>query len=66
MWKKLVHPLVLNGLLAVGKYLFNELAQEYTDISVCKCAVIMYQHLYITKKKKKTLGKNSVNTEHAS
>lgn len=34
---------VLDGLLTLSKYLFNEPLQEYTDISVCKCAVIMDQ-----------------------
>lgn len=33
----------LDGLLTLSKYLFNEPLQEYTDISVCKCAVIMDQ-----------------------
>lgn len=52
IWEKLVDPPVLGDLLALGKYLLDAPVQEYTDISVCKCAVIMHQHLYITNKKK--------------
>ena len=42
----------LDGLLTLSKYLFNEPLQKYTDISVCKCAVIMDQALVHHKQEK--------------
>lgn len=53
IWEKPADLPVLGGLLALGKYLFNEPVQEYTDISVCNVPQLCTGTCTSQKKRKK-------------